>query len=64
MCCESGVGTEDVSAQLYACGAPPPHLQRRFSALLDGHAFVVRLEAAPLAARARLMSASAPHAGA
>jgi hypothetical protein len=58
----------DVSTQLHACGAPewraPPHLQRRFSSLLDGHAFVVRLEAAPPAARARLMSASAPHAGA
>jgi hypothetical protein len=58
----------DVSTQLHACGAPewraPPHLQRRFSSLLDGHAFVVRLEAATPAARARLMSASAPHAGA
>jgi hypothetical protein len=58
----------DVSTQLHACGAPewraPPHLQRRFSSLLDEHAFVVRLEAATPAARARLMSASAPHAGA
>jgi hypothetical protein len=39
-------------------------LQRRFSSLLDECAFVERLEGSSPAARARLMSASAPHAGA
>jgi hypothetical protein len=57
----------DVGTRIHACGAPewrtPPHLQRRFSSFLDEHAFVVRLEAATPAARARLMSASAPRLG-